>query len=697
MLIGTSTFAQVGNEVNFQSFSGLFNVPTGETLNYGEFHFKYNNLADSQNGKFGDFGTQYTDGKVVSFSVSPFPSLEVGLRNLDSDLKGQYTPDGRVNTNRDNSDLSANIKYSPTFIPKDWFSLAVGIQDLGGIASSLDAQFVSVSKTLGDFRFTAGTGRNEDAASVGSAPRYDGGFWGVEYQPLEWVKIMAEDDGADQALGLTLYTPKSWLSNHAQIYSKLVAKNTYLDSDDSFYFGVGLRTSLFTSLNTGLGAKSESTQKIADVFDWLFNDEDYSKYDAVDIGLSEYQHTSDKLVSQLGLIKGRIANQGFENVWLGLDENTLLLRFENATFNRNDLDAIGVALGILAGMAPEEIDTLDITLSQFGVPTFRFRSNLHDVQTFYRGENQSFSLTRLPAKRQNVGDMLWIGGSKSPYWTPRIEFSPVLRNFVGTELGAYDYSLAFRTQLTLPLWEGAEFLIDYDLNIVESDSFELGQSFFRWRHDDGVKNVLLRQSFALPYSLYTSVAVGRAKEMYLEEHNLVAGEIHWLSHNGDHKASIYGAYLEHDDFSTFDKEIYIGQYRYYWESLDMSFAIEAGQFWRQDSGVKVSSIFNFGDTKVTVFTQDTDVRLFGVNFTLPLSPRRDMRPSILQVKGNASWDHSLATKVNGDDNALSPQRAYRPNYLRHFEKHYLNNDRLSVAYIKANQSRLRNAYQLFTR
>lgn len=55
----------VSSSVNFQGFSGLFNVPTGESLSYGEFHFNYNNLADSPNGKFGDFGTQYTDGKVV--------------------------------------------------------------------------------------------------------------------------------------------------------------------------------------------------------------------------------------------------------------------------------------------------------------------------------------------------------------------------------------------------------------------------------------------------------------------------------------------------------------------------------------------------------------------------------------------------------------------------------------------------------
>ncbi len=697
LIMSSATQAELTNEINFQGFSGLFNVPTGETIDYGDFHFNYNNLVDSQLGRFGDIGTEYTDGKAVSFHLSPFPGLEVGLRNIDSDLKGFFTPDGRVRLNEDNSDLSANIKYSPTFIPKDWFSLAIGVQDIGGIASNLDAQFLSISKEWGDFRFTVGTGNNEDAAALGSAPRYDGGFWGVEYQPFDWLKVLAEDDGADQTFGIRLATPEAWLGNTAQIYGTVVAKDSYLDSDDNVYFGVGIRTSLFSSVNTGFAQKSEATQKIADAFDWLFNDGDYAEYQPLDIGLSSYKHTSDKLIGQLGLIKNRIEKQGFERLWLGYEEGTLFLRFENSVFNRNDIDAIGVVLGILAGMAVESVQTLDITLSKYGVPVLRFDSDLEQVQQFYRGERQTFAINSQPVEHQKVSDMLWIGGSDSPYWVPRIEFSPVIRNFVGTELGAYDYSVSLRTSLTLPLWEGGEFLIDYDTHLFETDSFDRGRSFYRWRRDDGVHNLFLRQTLALPFNIYGSFAIGRAKEMLFEEHDVFASELEWQSPSGAHKVGVYGAILDNVDFDVLDREIYTAHYRYYLESLNMSLEVEGGQFWRQDRGIKLTSKFHFGDTKVSVFLQDTDVSLFGIQVSLPLTPRRDMRPSFIQIKGDDNWSHSLSTKINGDENLLSPQRAYRPKYLRHLDRVYTNNDRLSISYFRANLSRLRNAYQRFTR
>jgi hypothetical protein len=46
---------------------------------------------------------------------------------------------------------------------------------------------------------------------------------------------------------------------------------------------------------------------------------------------------------------------------------------------------------------------------------------------------------------------------------------------------------------------------------------------------------------------------------------------------------------------------------------------------------------------------------------------------------------------------LAPQRAYRPSYLSHIDGTYLNDDRLSVAYIQANIERLRSAFNKLVR
>ena len=69
-------FAQdaVTNEIGYQGFSGLFNVPNGAALNYGEFHFSYSTLSDiSGRGN-------YFQGNNVNLSVRPFSGLEVAMR-----------------------------------------------------------------------------------------------------------------------------------------------------------------------------------------------------------------------------------------------------------------------------------------------------------------------------------------------------------------------------------------------------------------------------------------------------------------------------------------------------------------------------------------------------------------------------------------------------------------------------------------
>jgi hypothetical protein len=677
--------ANVDNDLNFQGFSGLINVPTGDVINYGEFHVGYNNLVDSLGRRFGELGTVYTKGNAFNFGFSPFPGVEVGMRNIGKEFDG-------------GSDLSANLKYSPTFIPDEWFDLSLGIQDIGGATDSLDASFIALSKNMGDFRFTAGIGNQNGQNQRDVAKRYTGGFYGAEYQPYEWLSVMVENDGVNNSAAIKLKTPVNWLNGQGQFYTTLVAKDEFSDKNDALYFGVGYRGSLFSSDEIGINDVKRKESQLAGVLDWLFNDENTQEYTPIDIGLSTFKHSDDKILSQLGVIKNKITKQGFENVWIGLEKDTLYLRFENSIFNRNDIDAIGVVLGLLSQMAPESTSNLDITLSKYGVANFRFVADKLQVIRFYKGETPHFSTQAKMANNKQVGDMLWLGGSKSPYFVPRISVSPMLRNFVGTELGVYDYSLALRTNLTIGLWQGGEVIVDYDVNLYNSEVFKQGNSFYRWQHENGIKNLFLRQTFKLPFNIYSSIALGRSKEMLWEEYNTLALENTWQSPQGAHKVSVYGAYLDSVDFDNYTKEIFTGEYRYYWQELDVSLSVEVGQFWRQDKGMKISAEFYFGDTKVGVFAQDTDVQSIGISVSVPLTPRRDMRPSMIQLKGADKWDYQLLTRSDFDGgNPLAPQRAYRPSYLSHIDGTYLNDDRLSVAYMQANIERLRSAFNKLVR
>ena len=100
----------VVNDLNYLGTSGLFFVPTGTTLNYGEFNFSYSNMVDvdAYRQRQVSEGDSPFDGNAYSFALSPFPGIELGMSNMGYDLDG-------------GSDLIANVKYSPTFIPDSWF------------------------------------------------------------------------------------------------------------------------------------------------------------------------------------------------------------------------------------------------------------------------------------------------------------------------------------------------------------------------------------------------------------------------------------------------------------------------------------------------------------------------------------------------------------------------------------------------
>ena len=89
----------ITNEMNYLGLSGLFFVPSGTTLDYGDFHFSYSNMVDHKSYRQAQVaaGESTFDGHGFSFALSPFPGLEIGMSNMGYDLSGSscllYTSD----------------------------------------------------------------------------------------------------------------------------------------------------------------------------------------------------------------------------------------------------------------------------------------------------------------------------------------------------------------------------------------------------------------------------------------------------------------------------------------------------------------------------------------------------------------------------------------------------------------------------
>lgn len=531
--------------------------------------------------------------------------------------------------------------------------------------------------------------------------RWEGGFYGVEYQPTEWFTAVAEHDGVNTNYGIKLRTPKRWLGGSTQLYADWLVETDAreLESDkDNYYVGVGIRASLFSSFDAGLDRPKRLERRIADSLDWLFADYEEA-YVEPNKGLSSFVDKNDQIVDQLGRLKRALAVQGFESIWIGRKDDRLYVRFENSVFNRNDIDALGVVMGLAASFSPEDLTTLDINLSKYGIPLLRFETDLTLLKRFYNNEAALPQLIPKKATAEQVGDMFWVGGSRSPYWVPRISLEPAVSNFIGTEVGMFDYSAAIRTKIEVPLWAGAVAHANYDTNLHNSRDFEQGSSFFRWQLPTRWSAAVLKQTVKLPFDVYGSVAVGRYKDTYLQDYDGVTAEGLWQSPQGHHQVSFSAGLFENIYFPTLEREVAVGRYRYYWGDLDATFSIEAGQYFRQDRGGKAEVAFNFGDTKVRFFAQDTDFQAVGLGFTVPIGLRRDMRPRLFQVKGTDRWDYNISTTVNRADgtNGLAPGRVKLLPYMNQLQSDFFNGDRLSVAYLSVNAERLKDAYYNWTR
>jgi len=221
LLLMLPAIALANQEVStsFQGYSGLINTPTAELFNRGEVYFQYSNQTDI-------FGS-YKDRANFNFGIGLWDLVEISGRNAAH----------RESLN-DSSDLSVNIKLGIPYIPQDWFKLAIGIQDLGGVtkASWFDAKYAVASKELlGNFNLSVGLGKSDS-----SQGRLNGVFGGITWQANDWAKLSLEYDAADTNLGLHLSSPKHWFNNGTQITANVLAYSSSEQLRDEFYYGIGL-------------------------------------------------------------------------------------------------------------------------------------------------------------------------------------------------------------------------------------------------------------------------------------------------------------------------------------------------------------------------------------------------------------------------------------------------------------------------
>ncbi len=683
LLAGTTVQSEeFHNALSLQGFTGILNTPTATLTSEGHIYTLYSDQKENS------LRPQLKREDSYMFSIGLFDLLEMGGRFTEAPSYSYINGGLR--------DLSANFKLQVPFIPRGKYipQLAVGAQDLGGKINYLRTVYAVATEEIWRFRLSAGYGNGPD--------RMKGGFGGVEVKTFDWLYLLAEYDTRETNVGLRLVTPELF---GIPVNLQVTIKSALNDKQGSPEYGFGLQMPLgYDHHNRQPLAKAEEAAPVQKA--------EGSSPGGVQPALAPGQPAptgSEQTLSSspaagdrraaLLELRDRLAKDGFQNLRVGEGEGGLLVvEYENGRYTSNELDGMGIVAGIAADMAPTGLDSLRLVLRKKGIAIFEVSAPISGVKAFMVDAGSEEKLRdSIKATPELSGDrgVHFVSEAVNPAWLrPSLVLYPELKTFIGMENTPADYLLSIRPDLYLPLWKGAVANARLDFPLSWSDSFDDGQPLRGSRQPSQLDRLMLFQAIRLAPTLMADIGAG----MIVHDSNGTLNELLWQPGDGTHRFRLRQAFAVNSETHA-RNEVYLGAYRYRYAPLDLSLEATVGRFWSRDTGFTVELKRFFGDTAFSIYYKDVrsdvDERIHagGIQLSFPLTLRREMSPSPVQLKGSDEWNYAQETEITSKGSnqvgraiAINPQPAFNLGTV------FYNRDRLSEAYLKLNLLRLRDAY-----
>ncbi|MCG7199111.1 YjbH domain-containing protein [Marinobacter pelagius] len=641
-LAGNQAFA---SDLAFPGYSGYLNVPSATVLDHGKAAVQYSDQALETRANSGDTYGYYNN---VSGLFGIFPNVEVGGRlTWDRTQANCYTEGCGIR------DLSANIKIQAPFIPEEWFTLSAGVQDLGGETDDFESVYVVAGRRFGPVEISAGYGDPK------TPDRYlDGPFGGVSYRPLPWLNVMAEYDSQDVRLGLGASTPDGLLPLGMQINGKVLAYDEGDTENDRNFFSLGLSIPFGnkarkqhlvlpdenavtapkpTAISSNAASSSErQAQSPAAVESAVSGARSQSNEAGKSEGQEFARNIGQKLVAA-----------GYDRVSVASTDAVLHIQWENNIYTRDERDAIAdVARKAQALGGPHR--TAKLTLLNQNIPVVERTISLGNPEQGTQA--QILVADYAPGTLFHTDDPQWdFQGSYGPTWKPRITLSPTISSGIATEYGVWDASVGLSAETSVSLWTGALASATYNAEVYATEDFEKGGVFYQDRQRTDLTEAEIQQTLKLHPQLYTSVHAGR----YAIDWNGLLNETLLLGPNGRHSLAYVGGAFEHADYDNVERNQMLARYSYYNPTLDTQVDVYGGQFFEEDTGVRIDSRFWFGDYALRLSYKNTDAEFISLGWVIPLTPEKTRQFRYVQIRGDADWNYSVQTRINEDQNLTS--------------------------------------------
>ena len=670
------------NALSLEGFTGILNTPNAAVTREGYIYALYSDQKENS------LRPRLKREDSYMFSVGLFDLLEIGGRFTEAP-NYSYTSGGM-------RDLSGNFKLQVPFIPRGEYipQLAVGVQDLGGNLHRLRTVYGVATAEIWRLRISAGAGNGPD--------RMKGGFGGIEAKAFDWLYLLGEYDTREANVGLRLVTPELF---GIPVNLQVTVKSALNDKQGNPEYGFGLQMPLgYDHYNRQPLAKAmENAQdKGAESFRANAAEPQAAADRTAPVASPQTLNASSAAEQRRAAmlrLRDRLAKDGFQYLRVGEGEGGLLVvEYENGRYTSNELDGMGIVAGIAAEMAPAGFDNLRLVLLKKGIKIFQVTAPVSGVKAFMADASGEEKLRdSLQATPELSGDsgVHFVAEAVNPGWLrPSLVLYPELKTFIGMENSPADYLLSLRPDLYLPLWKGAVANARWDIPLSWSDSFDDGQPLRGSRTPSRMDRLMLFQALRLAPTLMADIGAG----MIVHDSNGTLNELLWQPGDGTHRFHLRQAFAVNSQTHA-RNEVYLGAYRYRYAPLDLSLEATAGRFWSRDTGFTVELKRFFGDTAFSVYYKnvrsaaDERIHAGGIQFSFPLTLRREMNPSPVQLKGSDEWNYAQETEIAskglnqvGRDIAINPQPAFNLATV------FYNRDRLTESYLKKHLLRLRDAY-----
>jgi hypothetical protein len=634
---------------SLEGYTGQLTTPSAWTADEGAAHLLF---TDAEDPRFRATST----ARAYALTAGLLGWVEAGGR------LSEVWSDPRIR------DLSFHLKLRlplELLWPRVPVALAVGSQDEGGAAANFRSRYAVASVRAWRLGGSVGYGLGPD--------RMEGWFAGGTLALAGWLEVLGDWDGVDLNAGARASIPLDRLGLPLRVGG--IVRTVLRHESRQVEWGLTLEVPLW--LNAGPEGRhpidvgqsppsrpaSAPPPRTAPV-------PALAVVAVAPVAPPADSPAPAAPVEALRGLEDALVEVGLEEVRAGTAGGGVVVEYENNRFNHDEADALQIVLrqvertGLAGRPLAVVVKRSGLRVAEISVPAAGDADAIAEEGSAPRWrsappERRADWVSPRPRNRRALHSAL--------------AFAPDLRTFVGTEVGLLDYVLSLRADLIVPLWPGLTGVARAQLPLTWSDSLDDGHLYRRYRTPRRLEYALLHQAVPIAPGLW--VMVGGGVFQATDAGGLA--EALWAPSRagGTLALGVQGLWTQNDQHA--ERRALTASARLRLAPAGLTLLMRYGRFVNGDRGTTAELSRWFGATQVGVWLTRTDASIAGAFFSMPLTPRRDMRPGWLQVRGAKRWGHGVGTIVGEERNAITVGLGAAPISPWNLEACYLDGGRIS--------------------